>query len=283
MATDIRDCQKFATAIAAAGGVVPSALQHLLSSYELLRRPGPAQPPEEAILTHALDGTLDQKTLDKLLPAAAAAAQANTYRQELARSAEHTLVGQWHRQVADGGADQILDSLRPSFERHAEAIAAARSLFTAESTPEHVLASGEPGTIEAWQQLDAHVRAVTQIAAVASQFGCRPQAQFPQVKEYNLGETHKLDDRALMCTSGFLVTDSALFRQADSGHRSSPFFRVGGLRLHTVQGAQNRYDEFAAEEFVRVHSGPRGGWIDQNGQVHQHPAPKNPYRTKVST
>jgi hypothetical protein len=86
--TDIRDCQKFASAITAAGGTVPDVLGHLLSAYQLLASPACAQRPESDILTHALDGTLDQKTLDRLLPAAATAAMANTYRGELARQSE---------------------------------------------------------------------------------------------------------------------------------------------------------------------------------------------------
>ena len=33
--TDIRDCQRFATAITACGGAVPDALGHLLSAHEV--------------------------------------------------------------------------------------------------------------------------------------------------------------------------------------------------------------------------------------------------------
>jgi hypothetical protein len=278
--TDIRDCQKFADAITAVGGTFPVVLAHLLRAYQLLVAPAATQRPETDLLTHALDGTLDQKMLDRLLPVAATAAMANTYRQELARSAEHTLVGELHRQLAGGGADEVLDSLRPSFDKHAEAIAAARSLFNAESTPEDVLASAEPGTIEAWQTLDGHLRVITKIGAIASQFGPR-LGSFPQITEFALGENARLDDRAIMCTAGPLVVDSALFGRPDQGHRTSPWARTS-LRLHSIAEAQARYNEWAAEEFDKVHSGPRGGWVDQNGQVHQHPAPENPYRTKAS-
>jgi hypothetical protein len=280
-ATDIRDCQRFADAIASVGGAVPDVLANLLSAYQVLSTPVATQRPETDILTHVLDGTLDQKMLDKLLPAAATAAMANTYRQELARSAEHTLVGQFHRELDASAANQILNSLRHRYDECAEALAVARSLFTAESTPEHVLASAEPKAIEAWQTLDGHLRVVTKIAAVASQFGPR-LGSFSRVTEFSLGENARLDDRAIMCTDGPLVVDSALFGRPDTGHRSSPWFRVGSLRLHSIAEAQSRYDAWASEEFDRVHSGPRGGWIDQNGQVHQHPAPKNPYRTKAS-
>jgi hypothetical protein len=117
--------------------------------------------------------------------------------------------------------------MRSQFDRHVEAIAAARSLFTAESTPAHVLASAEPEAIEAWQQLDGHLRVITKIAAVASQFGPR-LGDFPRITEFALGENARLDDRAIMCTAGPLVVDIArcLTRSA---HCSS------NLTAHTLQ------------------------------------------------
>jgi hypothetical protein len=230
-----------------------------------------------------LDGSLTAAKLAKLLPAAATARMVGQYRQELARDSEHILVGQWHRELAAGGAGQILDSLRPQFDKHAAAIAHARSLFTAESTPEHVLASGEPGTIEAWQSLDGHLRVVAKIGAIASQFGCRPTAQFPQIVEFVAADTFRITDAAVMCTAGNLVTDSALFGQPDQGHRTSPWARTT-LKLHTIDEARERYRQWASAEWERIHSGPRGGWIDEHGKMHEHPKPANPYApVEVST
>jgi hypothetical protein len=219
--------------------------------------------------------------LAKLLGPAATAARDNQYRLELAKNSEHVLAGEWHRQLKASAADQILDSLRPQFERHAQAIAKARSLFNHESTPEQVLASGEPGTIEAWQTLDSHLKVVAKIGAIAAQFGCRPGAQFPQISEFVSGDTFRTADAALMCCDGNLVTDSAPFLQPDQGHRTSPWFRVP-LRLHSVESATQRYNAWAAAEFDRIHSGPRGGWIGEDGQMHEDPVPENPYRAKVS-
>jgi hypothetical protein len=278
--TLIHDAKQFAAAITAAGGAVPDTLANLLSSYELLSSPAATQRPEDAIMDAALDGSLTAAKLDKLLPVAATAHMANTYRQELARSAEHTLVGQFHRAVKAGGADAILDSLRPNFDRHAEAIAKARSLFNHESSPEHILASGESGTIEAWQQLDGHLRVVSKIGAIAAAFGPRV-GSFPQIREYALGEGFRIDDRAVMCTDGLLVADSALFQRPDNGHRTSPWARTT-LRLHSITEAQARYDQWAADEFDRVHSGPQQSWIDEHGQMHEMQRPENPFRAEVS-
>jgi hypothetical protein len=279
--TSFNDCQRFAAAITAAGGRLPDPLRHLLSAHELLITPPAVQSPENDIMDAVLDGTLDRKLLDKLAPIAASAASTNAYLRDLAGRSENLLVGAWHRAIAHGAADQILDSLRPNFAKHAAAIAKARSLFDAESSAEAILANGEPAVMQAWQVLSEHVTAVTRIAAIAAQFGCRPPAQFPQVVEYNLAENFKIDDRALACTSGELLADSGLFGRPDQGHRTSPFFRAGGLQLHTVAEMQTRYAAFAADEHDRVHSGPRGGRLI-DGVLVRDPVPANPYREKVA-
>jgi hypothetical protein len=227
-----------------------------------------------------LAGELTAEKLAKLAPVAASAAATASYLRGLADSSAHVLLGEWHRQVKAGAADEILDSLRKRFDENAAAIAKARSLIDPQSSAEAVIASGKPELVTAWQQLDGHIRAVTQIAAVASQFGLR-LGGFPQITEYVMGEGGRLDDRAIMATDGSLVHDSALFQRPDQGHRTSPWFKTS-LKLHSIAEARERYSAWAATEFDRVNSGPRGGWVDANGQVHQHPAPKNPYLQKVS-
>ena len=154
-------------------GALPDPLQRLLAAHTLLSSPAATEAPERDLMTHCLDGSLTAAKLDKLLPAAATTAMVNAYRAQLAAGAEHTLVGEWHRQTESGGADQILDSLRPSFDKHAEAIAKARSLIDPESSAEHILAAAAPEMVEAWQTLDGHIRVISKIAAIASQFGPR--------------------------------------------------------------------------------------------------------------
>ena len=232
-------------------------------------------------MTAALDGKLDQKMLARLSPAAATMHVQNEYRAELARVSEHVFVGAIHRALEAGGADAIIMSLRPGYDRHAKAIAKAKSLFTSESSPEHILASGEPELVTSWQQLGDHIRAVTAIASVVSEFGPRPQANFPLVREYSAGETFKLDNRAVMATTGGLVSDSAEFVRPSDFHKNSAFFRCGGLRLHTIAEAQARHDEWAAGEHDRMHSGPRGGRLI-DGEIIPDPVPPNPFRREAA-
>jgi hypothetical protein len=105
---------------------------------------------------------------------------------------------------------------------------------------------------------------------------------FPAVTEYALADNFRVDDRALFCADGHsLPLDSAPFLTPDQGHRTSPWFRVP-LRLHSLSSARARYAAFAADEFDKQHSGPRGGWIDENGQMHELPRQKNPFKVKAS-
>ena len=121
----------------------------------------------------ALDGSLTEEKLAELLPAAASAAAVHEYAKQLAVRTENVLLGAWHREIGNGGADLVLDSMRSLFDRHAKEIEKARGLFNAESSAEHVLASGEPAVIKAWQELGDHITAVAKIAVVAREFGPR--------------------------------------------------------------------------------------------------------------
>jgi hypothetical protein len=280
--TNFTDCQRFAAAVSAAGGELPDKLRHLLSAYELLSSPAAAPQAEAPILDAALSGRLDRKTLDKLAEPAALASLTDAYKKDLAVRSSFILLGEWHRQVKGGGADAVLDSLRPAFDEHAQAIERARTLINPESTAEQVIESGQPELVTAWQGLNGHISAIGRIALVARAFGPR-LGDFPQIVEYANADNFRLVDSAIMCADGAsLETDSAPFNRPDAGHRSSPWFTVP-LRLHTIESAQARYNRWAADQWDAQHSGPRGGWIGEDGRMHEDPMPENPYRATVST
>jgi hypothetical protein len=87
-----------------------------------------------------------------------------------------------------------------------------------------------------------------------------------------------VDDTALMVADGpSLALDSAPFLRPDGPHRASALFKVS-LKLHSMTSATQRYNAWAADEFDRVHSGPRGGYIGTDNQMHEDPVPVNPYR-----
>ena len=139
-----------------------------------------------------------------------------------------------------------------------------------------ILASGTPELVTAWQSLDRHLAVINTIASVASSFGPR-LGKFALIEEFAVADD-KLDDRAIFCCGGDLCTlDSALFGRPDQGHRTSPWFKAP-LRLHTVQGARDRYRAWAASEFDRIHSGPAQQWIGTDGQAHDMLKPPSPFR-----
>lgn len=276
----IFECQRFVDAIVAAGGTVPDVLGYLLSGVGLIDSYSPAPAPARALVDQLATGKLDAKKFTTVVEAAAHQQMLAKFVGGLKPAVEPEIVQRFHAELRDGAADSILDSLRSRFDQAAEAIAHAKSVIgSGESSPEHVLNTGGPKTIEAWQGLGDQLRVVAAIAGIASQFGCRQTAAFSLVKLYDLADNFKVDDRALAVTTGGLVADSALLMQPDRGGVTSPFYRCGGLRLHTVEEMQVRYDvEFAAAEFDRIHGGSRGGRVGEDGAVQLDEVPENPYR-----
>ena len=223
-----------------------------------------------------MTSTLTAERLDELITEAARQQMRASYAGDLKRRIAPLLVAAVHQALDDGAADEILDSLRPSFDEHAEQISRARAMINPESSIEHVLASGTPELITAWQQLDGHLAVINAIAAIASRFGPR-NGHFPLITEYAGADNFRLEDRAIFCTDGpGLEADSAVFKRPDQGHRTSPWFKVA-LRLHTVDSARDRYRAWAASEWERLHAGPVTSWLDEHGNLHEMPRPTNPY------
>jgi hypothetical protein len=281
--SSIADCQRFAGLIRQAGGRVPDVLGHILAGADLMARHSASSDPARAIVDAAVAGELDEKRLTGLIEKAAHAQMVADYTGDARQRIEPLMVAAFHIALKNSACNEILDSLRPSWDHHAEAIAAARAVLNPESTPEHILASGEPAVITAWQGLNSHLKVIGAIAGIASQFGCRT-AIFPQITEYPLGDGFRLDDRAVMCCDGpSLAADSAPFGRPDNGHRTSPWFRVA-LKLHTVDSARARYNDWASAEWERQHSGPRESIQGADGQFYERPKPPNPYKaTELAT
>ena len=131
--------------------------------------------------------------------------------------------------------------------------------------------------------LDGHLAGLDRIGAIGAAFGPRT-GNFPLIDEYTLGDGFRLEDRALFCTNGpNLEADSAAFRRPGT-HRTSPWFRLP-VRLHTVDSARDRYRDrqrsSGGGSWERQHAGPVASVLDANGQMHELPRPKNPYRAKA--
>ena len=214
-------------------GTLPGPLKNLLAAHSVLAASTalPARGgPETAIVDCALDGSLTPEKLAELLPAAASAAAVHEYAKQLAARTENILLAAFHREIGNGAADVILDACdaRSTRLRRRSRRPAGCSM---PSRAEHVLASGEPAVIEAWQELDEHLKVVAKVVVVARDFGCRP-AQFPQLVEYPLADNHRVADNALFVADGDLAGDSAPFLRPDRPHRGSAMFKVVAAPAH---------------------------------------------------
>ncbi len=271
----LRDCSTLVTAVLEAGGKAPEVLTNILAGAALLNTHSVVSDPAKAIVAVAADGSLTAEKLNELVTEAASTQAISIYVGELRQRSERMFVEAFHKALAAGACDELLDTLRPAWTEHAEAIGAARTLLgSAESSAESILASGEAGAISAWQSLPEHITVIDRIGAIASQFAPR-LGHFPLIKEAASADGHRLEDRAIWCADGNLEVDSAAFRRPGT-HRHSPWANVP-LRLHSVDSARERYRIWASAQWEQQHSGPRGGYIDEDGKMHEHPRPANPY------
>ena len=194
-----------------------------MAAAHLLNTQSAASDTAKSIVAAAADGTLTEKRLNTLIDEAAQQQSRANYVGELRARSERLFVNAFHQALADGAADQLIDSLRPAWDGAAEAIGAARALINAESSADQILASAQPSVITAWQGLDEHLAVIGKIAAIASQFGPR-LGQFPLIKEFANADGFRLEDRAIFATDGGLEVDSGVFRRPDQGtahHRGS--------------------------------------------------------------
>ena len=246
--------QTLVSAVTAAQGRVPASLERLLAAADLLTAPSGQAASLRPIVEAALRGELDAKKLDKLTADAVQQSATANLRQELRQIAEPMIVEQFHTQLKNGCADEILAGLRDQFTEHAEAIAEARSLIPAETDLTQWLSDARPEAIAAWQALPSHLGVMDRIGAIAANFGARPSAKFPLFAEPGYTDNRLVSDVALFCVAGGLIGDSAPFlRAGPTEHRASPWFAVGPLRLNTVAQAAARYADFCAAAWDQTH------------------------------
>jgi hypothetical protein len=227
--------------------------QASLGGASLLKAHGTTSNPAKGIVDAAVAGTFTAKSLTDLITEAAHRRLVASYTQELHACSERMFVEQFHRSLLkNGGADAILDSLRPSFDTAAEAIAAARDVIPTEAPAEEFLRIAQPAALAVWQGLDEHLSVIDRIGGIAAQFGPR-NGNFPLIEEYTAGDGFRLEDRAIWCADvPDLESDSRAFRHSDRGHRTSPWFRIP-LRLNTVAEAREPDRRWAEASWDATH------------------------------
>jgi hypothetical protein len=234
-----------------------------------------------AIVDAAMAGTLTEKSLTDVITEAAHRQLVASYAQELRARSERMFVEQFHRSLLkNGGVDAILDSLRPSFDKAAEAIAAAKDVIPTEAPAEEFLRTAQPPALALFSSsTDISPRPTRLAQSLPS--SVRGSDGFPMVTEYANSDGFRLEDRAIWCADGdSLEAVSAVFRRPDQGHRTSPWFKLP-LRLHSVTSAQARYDAWASGEWERLHAGPPTSLVDEKGRMRALPKPENPYAARA--
>ena len=136
-------------------------------------------------------------------------------------------VAAFHTALKDGAADEILDSLRSSFNKAAQAFTQARTLIPADQPAEAFLHNAKPEAVTAWQALDGHLAGLDRIGAIGAAFGPRT-GNFPLIDEYTLGDGFRLEDRALCCTNGQPRRPTA--PRSGARHRGTAPVRGSGCR-----------------------------------------------------
>lgn len=251
---NMRAAQGLLAALEGVNVTPPAVLKNVVDGFGLLG--DPVQPaaadPANAILAAAVDGKLTPKSLDALLATAAAETATNNYRQEFRLRAARQFAVRFHAALIDGAADQVLDEIRPQFESVAQELVAARDAVDLNVTPQRLLdVSATPEEQDAWRRLPNIVRQISQLAAIAAAFG--PHANLAVVDDLtdhdSLLRLGWLDDRAVMCCAGDVVTTTNTFRQPDPTWQTSPWLRAT-LELQTIASAQERYREVAESDWA---------------------------------
>lgn len=137
--------------VAELGGSIPQQIVNLLESQTIILGDsgGPSRNGINDILDAAEKGSLTVDKADELLKAAAARQQMIQFRAELARTSGPAVMARVGRALVHGGADEIIDSLRPAFD---EAVATMDeclalvdlgtdyNVFVNEASPDQLLA-----------------------------------------------------------------------------------------------------------------------------------------------
>lgn len=172
------------------GGSIPQQITNLLEAQTIIRGEGggPSRSGIDGILDAAEKGSLTADKADELLKAAAARQQMIQFRGELARASEPALMARVGRILVKGGADEIIDSLRPAFD---EAVATMdESLESVDLSTDYnaFVNQASPDQLLAFQRLRGAAEISGRILTFVSKtFGPR-SFEFPVIAEINGGE-----------------------------------------------------------------------------------------------
>ena len=244
---------EFIKAVDKMGGVVPQRLSNIIAAADTLKAaPSAAPDPAEAILAAAVSGELTEAKLDDLTSVAAARQGVIDYRAQVRDRAEPMLAYRFADELADGAADEILDSLRERFNAAAEVITIGVTSIDLGQNLESFLDSALPEQLVAYQGLKPATDTVNEMIEFAGHyFGCR----FRESDSYPVLRRPTARYAGWVSSEDVFTTPpgSALEARIDdrgfrpTGLRFSTWLRAN-LRLNTIAEAQQLLDGWDAAQ-----------------------------------
>ncbi|BBY54215.1 hypothetical protein H7J07_06265 [Mycobacterium koreense] len=169
--TRLNDARQLVATVTDLGGTVPEALSHLIAASDALTAaPKPVDPLAE-LLDHAAAGKLTAKKFEETASASAQAHVAAAHRNELAARAESGLVERFGKTLLDGAADEILNSLRPQFDKAAKVVTDTLRGVNFDQAHAEFVDTATPEQLSAFQKCKAATATIDRIVDLAGEFG----------------------------------------------------------------------------------------------------------------
>ena len=255
----------------------PRNPHNILDGAHLLATASPVSDPMHTIVAASVAGTLTADTLDELVDAAAHTQAINTYVGELRQRSERLFVaGVPQGATQHGACDELLGTLRPIWDEHAAAVAEARSLLgSAESSAEHILAVAEPGAGRSAGNNCPDTSPSSNASAQSHGNSARDSATSRSSPSAAHAETTSSKTRRSGApTAASTPTAPRSGGRAPAARVPCPTCRCAS---HLDSGTRDGTASSPAASGKPSTAGRRGGWIDEDGKIHEYPPPANPY------
>jgi hypothetical protein len=256
--SNIIDARRLQDAVTELGGEFPAPLTGLLDLVGTIKTLPPAPDPTAVLIEDALAGRTVE--LSKLIASAAKAENEAGYAQRLRTTVERDSMRRFVAEIRSGGADAILDSVRPKFEATAKRIAALRDIVDPSWSTDTLVAQCDPDQLGAYREYPSLVAVIDRFASLVAQLG--RNGIFAVLEQPGHGAHNELvglRDEALFLTDSDPFQASGVINARRADWRTSPWLRVS-LRLNTIDAVRERLRALAESAFdaIEMSRGQRG-------------------------
>lgn len=199
-----------------------------------------------ALLDTAAAGNISAAKISDAVAKTANHSAQDAHTQQAQIAVERAIMVRFRQELINGGADQILDNLRPNFNTHIAGIRAAAQRIDPSITPEAFLATADAESLHLWQTLPQHISALNAIAAVTDHFTHNGEARIIKLLgdpgPHLIDRVNALQGAALYCTGDDLdpMRVRSIWR-TNGPHRQTAWFPLSSFaQLRTVAEAHER-------------------------------------------